>query len=166
MASTYVSDKPCKNGHALRYVSTGRCAECNRARFAKHAAKYPERVSARKAEWARRNPEIKKARNADYLAKNPERFLAHANKRRAAQHAAEAPLSSEETERVLAIYAERARLQRLTGRKYRVDHVVPLTAGGRHHPDNLRVIPAAYNLAKHAKTGPAADRAVLRVMLS
>ena len=35
--------------------------------------------------------------------------------------------------------------------KYHVDHIIPLSKGGLHHPDNLRVITATENLRKHTK---------------
>lgn len=32
-----------------------------------------------------------------------------------------------------------------------VDHIIPLSKGGKHHPSNLQVIPATENLSKGAK---------------
>ena len=51
----------------------------------------------------------------------------------------------------MAIYAKAERLNRETGVKHHVDHDRPLARGGKHHPDNLIVVPAALNLAKGAK---------------
>lgn len=35
--------------------------------------------------------------------------------------------------------------------KYHVDHIIPLSKGGRHHQDNLQIILAEENLRKHNK---------------
>jgi 5-methylcytosine-specific restriction endonuclease McrA len=35
--------------------------------------------------------------------------------------------------------------------EYHVDHRIPISRGGLHHPDNLWVIPATENLRKYNK---------------
>ena len=59
-------------------------------------------------------------------------------------------------EKILEIYKECRRLnqEHPNGRgraAFHVDHIMPLSRGGLHHEDNLRVIPAEENLRKHAK---------------
>ena len=61
-------------------------------------------------------------------------------------------LTVKENAQVLVIYKEARRLNILHGaNSYHVDHIHPLAKGGAHHPDNLRIITAAENLAKGAK---------------
>ena len=60
-------------------------------------------------------------------------------------------LSHAEELQVMAIYRLRYTLSRETGVEYHVDHHIPLAKGGKHHPDNLWVIPAVENLRKGAK---------------
>tara|TARA_Y100001937_G_scaffold7693_1_gene9732 strand:+ start:4397 stop:4600 length:204 start_codon:yes stop_codon:yes gene_type:complete len=40
------------------------------------------------------------------------------------------------------------------GEEYHVDHIIPLSIGGAHHQDNMRVITAKENLEKHDKYIP------------
>lgn len=62
-------------------------------------------------------------------------------RRRAMMKAARVPLSPEEQKRIKDLYAEARRLD------WEVHHIKPLAAGGKHHPDNLQVIPARLNRA-------------------
>jgi hypothetical protein len=61
----YFTDKPCKNGHISdRYVTDGKCIECNRIKMQKYWVKYPEAV-AKRNKYLRtrkeRNPEAYQA---------------------------------------------------------------------------------------------------------
>ena len=40
------------------------------------------------------------------------------------------------------------------GEQYHVDHIIPLSIGGAHHQDNMRVITAKENLEKKDKYIP------------
>lgn len=63
-------------------------------------------------------------------------------------------LTEQERNRLDQIYTLRDSLNQAAGRLvYHVDHIQPLSRGGLHHPDNLRVISAADNMRKGAKTG-------------
>jgi len=52
---------------------------------------------------------------------------------------------------------ERLALQILTeecillGPGWHLDHIVPLSKGGKHHPDNLQIVRSSYNLQKNNK---------------
>ena len=77
--------------------------------------------------------------------------LARDARRRARKAAATVPLTPTEHLRIDALYAEASRRTAETGTAYHVDHDAPLALGGKHHPDNLLVMPAAVNLAKGAR---------------
>ena len=64
-------------------------------------------------------------------------------------------MTQEETTRLAVTYQQRDHLNREAGFiKYHVDHIIPLTAGGLHHPDNVRVVTAHENVRKGARLHP------------
>lgn len=116
------------SGVALRVTRGKKWREANRGRFNASIRKYAKTLKGRAAG---------NARNA---------------RRRAAKKQSAIELSPTDHLRINAIYAEAARRTAETGIVHHVDHDVPLTRGGKHHPDNLLVVPAAVNLAKGTKT--------------
>lgn len=52
---------------------------------------------------------------------------------------------------ITEFYKQAKFLTKTTGIQYHVDHIIPLSKGGKHHQDNLQVITAKENLRKHAK---------------
>ena len=69
---------------------------------------------------------------------------ATASKRRKQVSAEYDALSDIDKARMTEIYIQAKRL----GSDYHVDHIVPLSRGGKHHPDNLQIVTAEYNLKK------------------
>ena len=61
------------------------------------------------------------------------------------------PLTPDEQVRVYEIYKTRYCLTESTGVMHQVDHIVPISKGGLHHPDNLQVLTALENQRKGAK---------------
>lgn len=48
-----------------------------------------------------------------------------------------------------AIYSECHRLNSLGGKRYCVDHIIPICYGGLHHHLNLQILPFDINISKH-----------------
>jgi len=70
--------------------------------------------------------------------------------RRAKIRGYELKLTAEERKRACEFYVFRDILNRVHGRAvFEVDHVKPISRGGLHHPDNLRVTTAIFNHRKH-----------------
>jgi len=60
-------------------------------------------------------------------------------------------LTAIEKARLLEFY-EIARARRAqTGEKWEVDHIIPVSRGGRHHPDNLQLLLGTENARKGAR---------------
>jgi len=73
--------------------------------------------------------------------------------RRRARIRGQAPdLSPDDRGIILTIRQAAQRVERCTGIPFDVDHVTPLARGGKHVPENMRVMPAYWNRKKSAKT--------------
>ena len=60
-------------------------------------------------------------------------------------------LTPEEHQRILLIYKECGRITEETGVLHHVDHIHPISKGGKHHPDNLQILTATENIRKGNK---------------
>ena len=60
-------------------------------------------------------------------------------------------LTPEEHQRILLIYQECAKITEETGVPHHVDHIYPISRGGKHHPDNLQILTATENIRKGNK---------------
>ena len=69
-------------------------------------------------------------------------------KRRAIKKKASAKLTFTEEQLIKQYYNYSVRLKNKLGIEFHVDHIVPLSIGGLHHPSNLQVVPARWNLRK------------------
>ena len=57
-------------------------------------------------------------------------------------------LTKEENQRITEIYKECRRISEETGIPHHVDHIIPISKGGKHHPDNLQILTAEENIRK------------------
>jgi hypothetical protein len=70
-------------------------------------------------------------------------------KRRARMQEAYDPTADKEAMR--EIYATARRMTKETGIQYDVDHIIPISKGGKHHQDNLQILTKTENLKKGTK---------------
>lgn len=77
-------------------------------------------------------------------------YRAHQQARKKRTNESFSDLSPEDKRKVFAIYRRARDLTRKTGIKHHVDHIIPIKLGGKHIPENLRVITAKENLEKSA----------------
>jgi len=54
-------------------------------------------------------------------------------------------------QKINKIYCEAKRLTEETGIPHEVDHIIPISKGGKHHEDNLQIITMSENRKKHTK---------------
>ena len=80
-------------------------------------------------------------KSASYIERRKQRIIAQTPE-----------LTDIEKEQIKQIYDERSRLNNDAGHiLYHVDHKVPLSKGGLHHPSNLTILKASENIAKGAR---------------
>jgi len=92
---------------------------------------------ARRAAY-RRTPEGKAHRAAD------------SGKRRAKLQQKQTPMLTEiEQAQIIAVYKQCQDLTELTGVMHHVDHRIPISLGGAHHPANIQILTAAENRKKY-----------------
>lgn len=119
-----------------------------RDRRARNIEKYREADRAWEAanrEKVREKRSIWRANNLDKVAAKQ----AHRHAMKLNQTPADADLGL-----IAEVYAMAARLTKITGQPYHVDHIEPLSLGGLHHQDNLVVMTGPLNLSKGANHWP------------
>ena len=117
----------------------------------KHDDERMRRHYDRAAEYQRDNRETCNRAKRAFIARNPGYDRIYTVAYRAKQMKAVADLTTGEMQQIRAIYKLRAKLSIETGVLFHVDHHIPISRGGLHHPDNLWVITADENLRKHNK---------------
>jgi len=107
-----------------------------------------EKVDSYKKKWAEENPEKCAASRKNWKEKNLDKVNAYTAKRRAAKRNQTPELSEEEKKAIEGMYWHCRDLEVISGQKYHVDHIKPLSKGGLHCLSNLQVLPADLNMCK------------------
>jgi 5-methylcytosine-specific restriction endonuclease McrA len=128
--------------------------EKKRASVARWYKANPEKARARLARWRKENPEQKRASTAKWEKENPEKIAVRGSKRRAFKYA-NTPISEMLTSTEwLAILAEAnghcAYCDRIA--KLTLDHVIPLSKGGKYSASNVVAACGHCNTSKGNKT--------------
>lgn len=126
--------------------------ERHKANVRAYYHKNRDECNARHKEWAKRNPHYQR----DRYRNDPEcraRDLAYSKKRRALRRGAS---TAELVDRQAIIERDNATCYLcgrgpLTDSEIHLDHVIPLSKGGPHAPDNLKVTCVSCNLSKGDK---------------
>ena len=108
-----------------------------------------DKLSAEDAKYYAANSSCIKDRMGVYHKNNPHVAAAASAKRRAL--VITEGLSPEDRQAISAIYKLCRLVSASTGIAHEVDHIIPLSKGGRHEPNNLQIITAALNRKKGAK---------------
>jgi 5-methylcytosine-specific restriction endonuclease McrA len=138
---SYFTGKPCINGHVSeRYTSNKHCTACIATNGPKAHAK---RTASGKSAESRRQ----------FRLNNPDRAAAEsgwnaARRRAGAIRPSDFRTVADLITATIGFYAEARQTTINTGVYHTVDHVVPLSRGGQHHPGNLRVVTGKFNTAK------------------
>ena len=127
---TYIGSTACKHcGSYEKYVSSYNCAPCAVENGLKKLND---------------NELMKPYRTKEKVNNKTYRY-------RAKKYSDAVVLIQEEHERILTIYKECAKLMEETGVPHHVDHIHPISKGGKHHPDNLQILTATENIRKSNK---------------
>jgi len=123
-----------------------RCAESNITRN-----QQPKRKAARTA-CSKKNNTLGKLAAWRQTPHGKAVSAANCAKRRAWKRKQSPKLNSTERQQVIAIYKRCQELTESTGIPHHVDHIIPLSKQGDHHPNNLQILTAAENMKKGART--------------
>lgn len=143
----YFTGQPCKRGHiSARLVRDAVCRECELARHGGYHARHRDRQLARMARNNERNREAIACAMRQRYAADPAPTRAKTAARRARELAA-MPADYGELDELVMLEAAAAcrRREAMTGYRWEVDHMVPLSRGGLHSWSNVQVIPAWLN---------------------
>ena len=175
-ATHYFTGEPCKHGHIAPRKTKGACVECLRVEWAQalqtradYFKEYNRSEAGQKAKkgYYERNKEAVIARAFDrptgekaaakkrYKEANPDLYRELVSlRRRRFRDATPKWLTPEQRMEIRLKYRLAIELSRATGKRYAVDHEVPLQGEdvcGLHVPWNLRVITQEENLKKSNK---------------
>lgn len=93
------------------------------------------------------NKEVIREKQRQYN-KNNRAIRNAAEAKRQATKLNQTPVLTTEEQQTIKLYYK---LSTSLGRDYHVDHIIPLSKGGLHHPDNLQILCASDNLSKSDK---------------
>lgn len=151
-AAAWRAANPERSIKALKDYASANAEEIKRRRrenYAANAEKFRELNRARYAADPEKYLEI----NRRYAAANPDVICAVRRNRKARKRDAAGSHSADDIRHLLSIQKERCAhswcRKPLRGR-YHVDHIVPLSKGGRNDRGNLQILCVSCNLSKHA----------------
>lgn len=141
-----------------------RCRPCQENQRSERRKSNPEKFKKQCQDWREKNKCWRKIYDQQYRKSDRGRA-----KRAEIQRIREKKLlverrllTKEEKEKINQIYINAKRMEQIIsvcpvfddpflGRKVHVDHIIPLSRGGRHHPDNLQILLMSQNLRKNDK---------------
>lgn len=128
----------------------GRCKICHNKRNVNYYKKNSEKINKRARKYYQNNAEVYKTmkqNNREWRKNNLDKMSALAAKYRARKLNQTPNLTQEEEDFIELIYKKSQEL----GKYWQVDHIIPLSKGGLHCPDNLQIVTREYNQQKSDK---------------
>lgn len=138
---------------------TKKWKENNPKRDKEHKATYvkndPERRKEQTrisvAKFRKNNLEHCRKYNRQYKIDNPDIIQSAKAIRRIKKWGSYKLLSKEEKAMCRSFYTEAKEKNKHSKIKYVVDHIIPISKGGKHNPQNLQVVPELWNMHKGNK---------------
>jgi hypothetical protein len=128
----------------------------NRERRAATYKAWYERNREWMVTYRKLNRERRAATGKAWRERNRDLETEKSRRRRCRKRNASVYLTANETQQIVILERTRQELKRETGREYHVDHILPITHGGIHHPINLRILDGMENISKQDKLLPEA----------
>jgi 5-methylcytosine-specific restriction endonuclease McrA len=107
-----------------------------------------EKTKKRLDKWREENPE---KFQQQWLRQPKEKVNCRAAKRRALIKNQTPNLSEDEIKLIFTIYENCIKINQETGIPHEVDHIIPISKGGIHHPNNLQILTMKENRKKGNK---------------
>jgi len=124
----------------------------NKANKAAWSASNKQKVNSYKLTWRLTNPGYYKIYRAKNLKKLSASSLIHVQNRRARKRANGGFISKDLPSKLFKLQKGKCPCcKKPLGKKYHLDHIVPLALGGPNSDDNMQLLRASCNLQKHAK---------------
>lgn len=123
--------------------------EANRDAVNRQCAEYRKNNRDKIRSYLLANSDKIKQKRAEYQENNRSREAERANKYRALKRGQSLNLSKPDRQMISEIYRQMTRLNSIFGSVvFNVDHTIPISRGGFHHPNNLQLVPAKWNRSK------------------
>ncbi len=144
-----------KNKHKYKKWSA-ESYERNKSKINKRSTEWqkanPERAREIGAKWRNENREASRKSCRDWAARNPEKRSARDERQRARRRGAEGQFSADDVTRIMKAQKEKCAMPNcrvpLRGKRYHVDHIVPLAQGGTNWPRNIQLLCPSCNMKK------------------
>lgn len=133
-----------------KYGKMSYCKLCRSKQASDWRRKNPEKVKAINTRHKENNPKAYASYYKKHKTKNPGKTALDSANRRANMEGAKVNLTPEDKEKIKEFYWLAKDLEIISGQKYHVDHIVPISRGGKHHWSNLQILPKDLNLKKGA----------------
>lgn len=134
-------------------AASKRWYEENREKAADASRRYyqnnKERLLKDQKAWQRNNKDKVNAASKRWRVKNPEKVQSNTARYRARKLEAADPTTNRAV--IDSRYSAARYLKDITGKNWEVDHTRPLKLGGKHHEDNMQVVPQEWNQSKGAR---------------
>ena len=118
----------------------------------KHGNKYPELAKKYYREYYANHREQEIKRSQDWKKRNPEQARLQWRLRDARKRGAEGSFTAEDIKDLYATQGGRCYYCSIEIEKYHIEHMTPLSRGGRNDVSNICLACAPCNLKKHTKT--------------
>ena len=166
----HYTGKDCPKKHGgFRFISNSGCVECLKDDCKKYYYKNIDAQKKRNRDYVKNDPEGNRRRSADWAKdntgkiavygaawkkQNPGKVAEHVMNRRAIKKGNGGKMSTEEWSQVKAKFGNKCLCCGKSGKdaKVTLDHVIPLSKGGAHSPENAQPLCQRCNSKKGTKS--------------